>query len=80
MGGSNYEPLEAGEDACAFVRGGEVFVAVALREHGRVALVQTPRGRWRDVLRGEERSFAAREPLDRLTGDRWFSVFERLGA
>ena len=26
-----YEPLEAGEDVCAFIRGGEVLVAVAVR-------------------------------------------------
>jgi (1->4)-alpha-D-glucan 1-alpha-D-glucosylmutase len=44
----SYEPLEAGADTCAFLRGGEVKVAVALRGE----LVE-PRvaGRWRDVIR-----------------------------
>jgi (1->4)-alpha-D-glucan 1-alpha-D-glucosylmutase len=45
----SYEPLDAGEDVCAFVRGGEVLVAVAVRgELGRFA---PPAGKWRDVHR-----------------------------
>ena len=35
-------------------------------------------GRWRDVLRGEERSFGARERLASLVGEHGFAVFERL--
>jgi (1->4)-alpha-D-glucan 1-alpha-D-glucosylmutase len=78
MGGS-YEPLDAGEDACAFVRGGELLVAVALRDAGLESTLEAPRGRWRDVLRGEQRSFRRREPLARLVGERGFGVFERIG-
>jgi (1->4)-alpha-D-glucan 1-alpha-D-glucosylmutase len=74
----DYEPLQAGPDACAFVRGGEVFVTVALRDHARSASVQGPAGRWRDVLRGEERSFERCESLPTLLGDHSFAVFERL--
>ncbi len=44
----SYEPLEAGLDTCAFLRGGEVLVAVALR--GDLALLDVE-GDWRDVLR-----------------------------
>jgi (1->4)-alpha-D-glucan 1-alpha-D-glucosylmutase len=77
--GSSYEPLEAGEDACAFVRGGELLVAVAVRDAGLESTLEGPRGRWRDVLRGEQRSFSRREPLARLVGDRGFGVFERIG-
>src|SRR5204863_5814893 len=43
-----YEPVSAGSDACAFVRGGDVFVVVALREGARSARVEAPGGRWRD--------------------------------
>ena len=33
----SYEPFDAGEDVCAFIRGGEVLVAVAVRgELGRL--------------------------------------------
>jgi (1->4)-alpha-D-glucan 1-alpha-D-glucosylmutase len=41
-----YEPLPAGRDVCAYVRGGEVLVAAALRPG---APVELPEG-WRDVL------------------------------
>jgi (1->4)-alpha-D-glucan 1-alpha-D-glucosylmutase len=43
-----YEPLDAGEDVCAFVRGGTVLAAVSLRGDG--SDVALPDGRWRDVL------------------------------
>jgi (1->4)-alpha-D-glucan 1-alpha-D-glucosylmutase len=43
-----YEPLDAGPDVCAFLRGGEVKVAVALR--GDLREPPTP-GKWRDVVR-----------------------------
>ena len=45
--GSTYEPVEAGEDVCAFLRGGEVLVAVAVR--GDLATFQPPSGTWDDV-------------------------------
>ena len=44
----DYEPVERGEDVCAYVRGGEVFVAVAVR--GTLDGVRPPAGRWDDVL------------------------------
>ena len=43
-----YEPLDAGPDTCAFVRGGEVLVAVAVR--GELRDLEAT-GEWRDVLR-----------------------------
>jgi (1->4)-alpha-D-glucan 1-alpha-D-glucosylmutase len=42
----DYEPVEAGPDVCAFVRGGEVLVAVPLRPGARF---EPPAG-WRDAL------------------------------
>ena len=44
----SYEPLDAGEHTCAFVRGGDVLVAVALR--GELAQLDV-NGDWRDVVR-----------------------------
>jgi (1->4)-alpha-D-glucan 1-alpha-D-glucosylmutase len=74
-----YEPLDAGSDCCAFLRGGEVLVVVGLRAGTPTAALPAPRGRWRDVLSGEERSFASREPLERLLSGRPAAVFERVG-
>ena len=77
-----YEPLEAGAGACAFVRGGEVLVVVGLPRAGADPdrVLDAPRGRWRDVLRGEERSLGPRQPLARLLDEQRIGVFERLGA
>ena len=47
--GSTYDPVEAGADVCAFLRGGEVLVAVAVR--GDLSAFQPPSGTWDDVLR-----------------------------
>ena len=44
-----YEPVEAGTDVCAFVRGGEVLVAVAVR--GDLESFTPPAGDWQDVIR-----------------------------
>ena len=76
---AGYEPLDAGGDTCAFLRGGEVVVVVALRRAPfEGTLTDLPGGHWRDVLRGDERSFSAREPVARLVGEHGVAVFERL--
>jgi (1->4)-alpha-D-glucan 1-alpha-D-glucosylmutase len=53
-----YEPLEAGPDFCAFTRGGEVLVAVAVR--GDLRGFRPPPGRWHDVLRTDSLLLAER--------------------
>jgi (1->4)-alpha-D-glucan 1-alpha-D-glucosylmutase len=75
-----YQPLEAGDRACAFLRGDDVMVAVAVRPNAAEegASLQAPRGRWRNVLRGEEHTFSDREPLGLVLGPRGFGVYERL--
>jgi hypothetical protein len=82
MASGGYEPLEAGPSGCAFLRGGEVLVAVSLPRVGAAApeLTQAPGGRWRDVLSGEERTFGSREPLERVLGSFGLGVFERIGS
>ncbi len=74
----DYEPVAAGERTCAFLRGGDVLVVVAVRDGAREGVLEGPRGRWRDVLRGEERAFDARQPLSRMLGEDGLGVFERL--
>ena len=74
-----YEPVEAGERVCAFTRGGEVLVAVGVREGADEGVIAAPEGQWRDVLRGDERSFRAREPASGVLGEHAIAVFERLG-
>ena len=75
-----YEPVEAGPSACAFVRGGDVLVVVSVRgtPNYEGTLTDLPGGRWRDVLRGEERSFDGRDAVGRLVGEHGVGVFERL--
>jgi (1->4)-alpha-D-glucan 1-alpha-D-glucosylmutase len=74
-----YEPLDAGPAGCAFVRGGEVLVVVRTRPGAAQGSLAAPGGRWRDVLRGEERSFRRAEPLERVLDEHGIGVFERLG-
>ena len=77
--GTGYEPLEAGPRACAYLRGeGAVLVAVALGGDHPEGELELPAGRWRDVIRGEQRSFARRQPLTEVLDDAGLAVFERL--
>ena len=75
-----YEPLEAGVDACAFVRGGEVLVVVGVRDGWRGATIAAPSGEWRDVLGAEReaRGLTGSEPLADLLDEHGVAVFERL--
>ena len=54
----SYEPLDAGEDVCAFVRGGEVLVAVAVR--GELGSLGLPPGSWHEVYRTPQLLLAQR--------------------
>jgi (1->4)-alpha-D-glucan 1-alpha-D-glucosylmutase len=73
-----YEPVDAGVGACAFLRGGNVLVVVGVRDFSGAVLADPPAGRWRDVLRGEERSFDPGTPVARVVGEQGVAVFERL--
>jgi (1->4)-alpha-D-glucan 1-alpha-D-glucosylmutase len=52
----SYEPLRAGPDVVAFVRGGEVLAAALLR--GEPVELALPDGEWHDVLAEREVSGA----------------------
>jgi (1->4)-alpha-D-glucan 1-alpha-D-glucosylmutase len=54
----SYEPIEAGEEVVAFVRRGEVLVAVAVR--GNLSGFRPPPGAWRDVYQTPELLLAER--------------------
>ncbi len=77
-----YEPLDVGSGACAFLRGGEVLVAVAVRDFGTGAQgCSRLRGRagcGGTCLSGEERPLEGRLPLGSLLDDRGIAVFERV--
>jgi hypothetical protein len=58
-----------------------VLVVVGVRrapDFSGAVLADPPGGRWRDVLRGEERSFDAGAPVARVVGEHGVAVFERL--
>ena len=74
----SYEPLDAGPSTCAFVRGGDLLVAVAVRSGPVEGTLEAPRGQWRDVLRGEERSFGSRTQVQDVVGELGIAVLERL--
>jgi (1->4)-alpha-D-glucan 1-alpha-D-glucosylmutase len=77
----SYEPLDAGPGACAFLREGRLMVVVELPRAGAAAAsLSPPAGRWRDVLRYEERSFSGPQAVDRLTDAYGIGVFERIAA
>jgi (1->4)-alpha-D-glucan 1-alpha-D-glucosylmutase len=75
--GGDYEPLDAGEHACAFLRDGDVLVVVVPRGDVREGALEAPKGLWRDVLRGDERSFGGRTPLGDVVDRFGLGVFER---
>lgn len=75
---AGYEPLDAGETTCAFVRGGDVLVVVYPRPGRPDGLMEAPGGRWRDVHTGELRTFSGREPVEGIVDDLGVAVFERV--
>lgn len=75
----SYQPLQTSEQACAFLRGDDVLVAVAVRDDWAGAELEAPAGRWREVLSGQEGSFPRRVPLGRVLSEQGVAVFERIG-
>jgi (1->4)-alpha-D-glucan 1-alpha-D-glucosylmutase len=75
-----YEPLAAGPKVCAFLRGGQVLVAVALRDTPPAGELTVPAGRWHDVLRGAQRELAGSQRLAGLLNEHGIAVLERLAS
>ncbi len=73
-----YTPLEAGPDACAFLRGDKVLAATALRAGVPDASMDVPAGTWRDVLAGGERRLAGQVPLAELLDEHGLALLERV--
>jgi (1->4)-alpha-D-glucan 1-alpha-D-glucosylmutase len=69
----DYEPLEAGDEACAFVRGGAVAACAWLRGDGS-ATVTLPDGEWRDVL--DARALRGRLPVSELCGPHGIALLD----
>jgi (1->4)-alpha-D-glucan 1-alpha-D-glucosylmutase len=73
----SYQPLAAGDDVVAFMRGEELLVVVATRPGSVSGDVRGAGGRWRDVLHGGVRSLDAREPLVGLLDEHGLAVMVR---
>ena len=74
----SYEPLDAGPSTLR-VRARRRHARGRRRARGRVeGTIEAPRGQWRDVLRGEERSFGSRTRVQDIVGELGIAVFERL--
>ena len=66
----DYTPLDAGPDAFAYARGGEVIAATPLRAGGggTVAVPEALRGAWTNVLTGDDHDLGAEVAVDDLRG------------
>jgi (1->4)-alpha-D-glucan 1-alpha-D-glucosylmutase len=73
----SYEPLDAGPDVCAFVRGGAVVAAAVVRGDGAGVELELPGGAWRDVLGDTEHSGGRRVALAELAGEHGIVLLER---
>jgi (1->4)-alpha-D-glucan 1-alpha-D-glucosylmutase len=76
----SYTPIPAGDDVCAFLRGDDVLVAVALRERWRApswSLPAAAEGSWRDVLTGAEFELPGHASAAGVLGPEGRAVLER---
>jgi maltooligosyltrehalose synthase len=77
-----YTPVAAGERCCAFLRGGSVLAATAIRSSNEGIELEVPAvaaGRWRHVLSGAELDLRGRVPLERISFGDWpVALLERL--
>ena len=72
-----YEPLDAGERTIAYLRGGDVLVAVATRPSVAGDELRGAEGQWLDVLRGGRQSLRGATPLSELLDEHGIAVFKR---
>jgi (1->4)-alpha-D-glucan 1-alpha-D-glucosylmutase len=74
-----YEPLDVGDDALAFTRGGQVLVCVGVRRDAPTGSLPPLPGVWRDLLGGARRSLDDGLPLARVLDAYGLAVLERVG-
>jgi (1->4)-alpha-D-glucan 1-alpha-D-glucosylmutase len=74
-----YEPLDVGDDALAFTRGGEVLVCVGVRRDAPTGALPPLPGVWRDLLGGTRRSLDGGLALARVLDAHGVAVLERVG-
>ncbi|HYF26399.1 MAG TPA: alpha-amylase family glycosyl hydrolase [Baekduia sp.] len=80
----DHVPIPAGDDVCAYLRGGDVLVAVAVRDgatgEGGWELPDQAAGRWRDVLgSGGEIDLPGGGTLAGVLGPEGRALLERVG-
>ena len=73
-----YEPLDVGDDALAFTRGGEVLVCVSVRRDAPAGALPALPGVWRDPLGGARRSLEDGVALARVLDAYGLAVLERV--
>jgi (1->4)-alpha-D-glucan 1-alpha-D-glucosylmutase len=73
-----YEPIDAGEDTVAYVRGGDVLVAVGTRPGVPAGTLRGVSDRWRDVLYGEEHDLEDGIALAGVLDEYGIAVLERV--
>ena len=74
----DYAPMAAPETAVAYLRGGQVLVAVATRAGLPDGALTGGEGRWRDVLYGDERELSSTVALAELLDEYGIAVLERV--
>jgi len=78
----SYTPIAAGDEVCAFMRGDDILVAVALRERWRAPAWSLPaaaEGSWRDVLTGAEFELPSHASAAGVLGPEGRALLERVG-
>jgi (1->4)-alpha-D-glucan 1-alpha-D-glucosylmutase len=77
----SYTPIAVGDDVCAFLRGDDVLVAVALRERWRApswSLPPTVEGTWRDAITGAEFELPSHATAAGVLGPEGRALLERV--
>ncbi len=73
----SYEPLAAGDDAVAYLRGEQVLVVTGIRPGIPAGALHGASGEWRDVLYGDERTLEDGAPVAPLLDEYGLAILER---
>jgi (1->4)-alpha-D-glucan 1-alpha-D-glucosylmutase len=72
-----YTPLDAGDEAVAYLRGDDVLVVVGIRPGLPSATLRGVAGRWRDIRYGDEHHLGDAVPLADVLDEYGIAVLER---